>query len=56
MIIAAAPLATAKDGYLLADVQEMGFLRDNTFDLVVSYLNNVICPTSNPTAERSFAF
>jgi SAM-dependent methyltransferase len=39
MIRAAVQLATEKDGYILADVQDMSFLRGATFDLVVSYLN-----------------
>jgi len=39
MITAAARLAAGKDGYLLADVQDMGFFRGSAFDLVVSYLN-----------------
>jgi SAM-dependent methyltransferase len=39
MIIAAAQLATGKDSYVLADAQDMSFLRDGAFDLVVSYLN-----------------
>src|SRR5215469_17443249 len=38
MITAAAQLATGKDGYVLADVQDMSFLCDGAFDLVVSYL------------------
>src|SRR5262245_17825630 len=39
MVIAAAQLSTGRDGYVLADVQDMGFLRDCSFDLAVSYLN-----------------
>ena len=39
MIVAAGQLTTGKDGYVLADVQDMGFLRGGAFDLVVSYLN-----------------
>jgi len=44
MVMAATQLATGRDAYLLADVQEMGFLRDNTFDLAVSYLNQCDLP------------
>jgi ubiquinone/menaquinone biosynthesis C-methylase UbiE len=39
MITAAARLASGKDDYLLADVQDMSFFRESAFDLVVSYLN-----------------
>jgi SAM-dependent methyltransferase len=39
MITAAAQLATGKDDYLLADVEDLGFFRESAFDLVVSYLN-----------------
>jgi SAM-dependent methyltransferase len=44
MVIAAAQLSTGKDGYLSADVQDMGFLRDRSFDLAVSYLNQCDLP------------
>jgi ubiquinone/menaquinone biosynthesis C-methylase UbiE len=56
MLVAAGQLATGKDGYILADVQEMGFLRDNTFDIAVSYLNQYDLPGFKLTAARSFAF
>jgi ubiquinone/menaquinone biosynthesis C-methylase UbiE len=54
MIIAAAQLATGKDGYVLADVQEMGFLRDNTFDLVLSYLNQCDLPDFESNSREVF--
>jgi ubiquinone/menaquinone biosynthesis C-methylase UbiE len=44
MVIAAAQLSTGKDGYVVADAQNMGFLRDRSFDLVVSYLNQCDLP------------
>jgi SAM-dependent methyltransferase len=39
LIAAAAQLASGKDAYILADVENLGFLPDATFDLAVSYLN-----------------
>jgi SAM-dependent methyltransferase len=44
MIEAAREFATGKDAYLVADVQELGFLGDNSFDLCVSYLNQCDLP------------
>jgi ubiquinone/menaquinone biosynthesis C-methylase UbiE len=54
MIVAAAQLATGKDGYLLADVQEIGFLRDKTFDLAVSYLNQCDLPDFEANTREVF--
>jgi SAM-dependent methyltransferase len=39
MIEAARELATGRDEYRLADVRDLSFLEDSSFDLVVSYLN-----------------
>ncbi|MGH9626937.1 MAG: class I SAM-dependent methyltransferase [Bryobacteraceae bacterium] len=39
MIRAARELASGKDSYRLADVQDLSFLDDHSFDLAVSYLN-----------------
>lgn len=39
MVKAAAELAIERDGYVVADVENMSFLRDGIFDLAVSYLN-----------------
>jgi SAM-dependent methyltransferase len=39
MIAAAKELQSERDEYRVADVQDLGFLNDETFDLVVSYLN-----------------
>src|SRR5215469_7420473 len=54
MIVAAAELATGKDGYVLADVQDMGFLRDGAFDLVVSYLNQCDLPNFEANSREVF--
>lgn len=54
MIIAAAQLATGRDSYVLADAQEMGFLRDNTFDLAVSYLNQCDLPDFEANTREVF--
>jgi ubiquinone/menaquinone biosynthesis C-methylase UbiE len=39
MINAAKELASGRDAYALADVQDLSFLVDHSFDLAVSYLN-----------------
>ncbi|MCB0714260.1 MAG: class I SAM-dependent methyltransferase [Ignavibacteriae bacterium] len=44
MIEAANQLASGRDEYRVADVQEMSFLGDESFDLVVSYLNQCDLP------------
>jgi ubiquinone/menaquinone biosynthesis C-methylase UbiE len=44
MVAAAARAAGGKDSYLLADAQEMPFLRDASVDLAVSYLNQCDLP------------
>jgi SAM-dependent methyltransferase len=44
MIRAANELATGRDEYRLADVQDLGFLEDASFDLAVSYLNQCDLP------------
>ena len=44
MIQAARELRTGKDAYEIADVQNLGFLKDATFDLAVSYLNQCDLP------------
>jgi ubiquinone/menaquinone biosynthesis C-methylase UbiE len=54
MMIAAAQLATGKDGYVLADVQNMGFFRDDTFDLAVSYLNQCDLPDFEANSREVF--
>lgn len=54
MVIAAAQLSTGKDGYVLADVQDMGFLRDRVFDLAVSYLNQCDLPDFEANSREVF--
>ena len=54
LIRASAQLATGKDSYLLADVQNMGFLRDSVFDLVVSYLNQCDLPDFEANSREVF--
>ncbi len=54
MIAAAAQLATGKDGYVLADVQQMGFLRDGAIDLAVSYLNQCDLPDFEANSREVF--
>lgn len=44
MIAAAAELASGKDEYRVADVQDMPFLDSTSFDLAVSYLNQCDLP------------
>lgn len=44
MIEAAKELASERDKYQLADVQEISFLEDESFDLAVSYLNQCDLP------------
>jgi ubiquinone/menaquinone biosynthesis C-methylase UbiE len=54
MLIAAAGLATGRDSYVLADVQDLGLLRDGTFDLVVSYLNQCDLPDFEANSREVF--
>ena len=44
MIAAAQERQSGPDEYRLADVQDLGFLDDNSFDLAVSYLNQCDLP------------
>jgi len=44
MIAAARELLSGRDEYRVADVQDLGFLGDGTFDLAVSYLNQCDLP------------
>jgi ubiquinone/menaquinone biosynthesis C-methylase UbiE len=54
MIHAAAQLATNRDSYVLADVQDMGFLRGASFDLAVSYLNQCDLPDFEANTREVF--
>ena len=44
MVLAAQALQTDRDSYRVADAQDMGFIEDESFDLVVSYLNQCDLP------------
>jgi ubiquinone/menaquinone biosynthesis C-methylase UbiE len=54
MIAAAAELATGRDSYVVADVQEMSFLRDGTFDLAASYMNQCDLPDFEANTREVF--
>ncbi len=47
MIEAARALQSKNDAYEVADVQDLGFIEDKTFDLAVSYLNQCDLPDFN---------
>jgi SAM-dependent methyltransferase len=54
MIKAARALQSERDAYQVADVQNLGFLEEETFDLVVSYLNQ--CDLSDFKANTREVF
>lgn len=54
LINAARELQTGKDAYHLADVEDLSFLEDETFDLAVSYLNQ--CDLANFKANNREIF
>jgi SAM-dependent methyltransferase len=54
MINAARELQTGTDVYQIADIQELNFLKDETFDLAVSYLNQ--CDLSDFKANNREVF
>jgi SAM-dependent methyltransferase len=54
MIISETQLATGRDGYILADVQDMGFFGGGTFDLAVSYLNQCDLPDFEANSREVF--
>jgi ubiquinone/menaquinone biosynthesis C-methylase UbiE len=54
MIVAAKQLGAEKDGYILADVQDLSFLRDRSFDLTVSYLNLCDLPDFEANTREVF--
>ncbi len=54
MIDAAIKLARGGDAYVLADVQELSFLGDQTFDLAVSYLNQCDLPDFEANTRAVF--
>jgi SAM-dependent methyltransferase len=54
MIDAARELQTGTDVYRLANVQELNFLEDETFDLAVSYLNQCDLPDFQANTREVF--
>jgi ubiquinone/menaquinone biosynthesis C-methylase UbiE len=54
MIHAARELKTGCDDYRIADVQDLGFLENETFDLAVSYLNQCDLPDFNANNREVF--
>jgi len=54
MIEAAQALQSGNDAYVLADVQNLGFLADGRFDLAVSYLNQCDLPDFESNTREIF--
>jgi len=54
MISAAQELRTQHDEYCLADVQDLSFLNNKTFNLAVSYLNQCDLPDFNANNKEVF--
>ena len=54
MIEAARELQSESDTYRVADVQELGFIEDEAFDLAVSYLNQCDLPDFNANNREVF--
>lgn len=54
MVAAARELQSGRDEYRVADVQDLGFLEDETFDLAVSYLNQCDLPDFNANNREVF--
>ena len=54
MIRAAGELARKREGYILADVQDLSFLKDQLFDLAVSYLNQCDLPDFEANTREVF--
>jgi SAM-dependent methyltransferase len=54
MIAAAQELQSERDAYRVADVQDLGFLEDGTFDLAVSYLNQCDLPDFKANTREVF--
>ena len=52
MIEAARELQSGRDEYRIQDVQDLGFLEHETFDLAVSYLNQCDLPDFKVNNER----
>lgn len=54
MIEAARELQSGRDEYLLADAQDLSFLAEASFDLVVSYLNQCDLPDFDANVREVF--
>ncbi len=54
MINAARELQSDREEYRVADVQDLGFLEDETFDLAVSYLNQCDIPDFEANTKEVF--
>jgi SAM-dependent methyltransferase len=54
MIEAARELQSGRDAYEVADVQDLGFIADETFDLAISYLNQCDLPDFNANNREVF--
>jgi len=54
MIEAARELQSERDAYRVQDVQDLGFIEDERFDLVVSYLNQCDLPDFEANTEEVF--
>ncbi|MEW6731005.1 MAG: methyltransferase domain-containing protein [Acidobacteriota bacterium] len=54
MIEAARALQSEREAYRIADVQDLGFITDETFDLALSYLNQCDLPDFNANNREVF--
>jgi len=54
MIEAARELQSESDAYRVADVQDLGFIEDESFDLALSYLNQCDLPDFNANNREVF--
>lgn len=54
MVEAARALQSEREAYRVADVQDLGFIEDETFDLAVSYLNQCDLPDFNANNREVF--
>jgi SAM-dependent methyltransferase len=54
MIEAARELQSQRDSYRVADVQDLGFIEDESFDLAISYLNQCDLPDFNANNRGVF--
>ena len=54
MIVAARELQSGRDAYQVADVQDLGFIADESFDLAISYLNQCDLPDFHANNREVF--